>query len=73
MRVRQSSLPPAQNPARMGLGFLERHFERMACGMIVLDTQHAKEHSQTMAAQGPVSAEVVRSYVSPWKAMGFLH
>ncbi|BCS24259.1 putative polyketide synthase [Aspergillus puulaauensis] len=72
-RVRESSLPPAQNPASMGLGFLESHFERMACGGIVLDTQHAKEHSKTMAAQGPVSAEVVRSYVSSWKAMGFLH
>ncbi|KAL3429448.1 hypothetical protein BDV09DRAFT_200600 [Aspergillus tetrazonus] len=70
--VRQSSLPPAQNPASMGLGFLESHFERMACGGIVLDTQHSKEHSETMAAQGPVSAEVVRSYVSSWKAMGFL-
>jgi hypothetical protein len=57
----------------MGLGFLESHFERMACGGIVLDTQHSKEHSKTMAAQGPVSAEVVRSYVSSWKAMGFLH
>ncbi|KAJ9486472.1 hypothetical protein VN97_g6860 [Penicillium thymicola] len=72
-RVRQSSLPPAQNPASMGLGFLESHFERMACGGIVLDTHNSKEHSDTMAAQGPVSAEVVRSYVSSWKAMGFLH
>ncbi|CBF86046.1 hypothetical protein AN2032.2 [Aspergillus nidulans FGSC A4] len=71
-RVRQSSLPPAQNPASMGLGFLESHFERMACGGIVLDTQHSREHSETMAAQGPVSAEVVRSYVSSWKAMGLL-
>ncbi|OQE40936.1 hypothetical protein PENCOP_c005G05090 [Penicillium coprophilum] len=52
-RVRQSSLPPAQNPASMGLGFFETHFERMACGGIVLDTQHSKEHSKTMAAQGP--------------------
>ncbi|KAJ5609199.1 type I iterative polyketide synthase [Penicillium herquei] len=71
-RVRQSTLPAAQNPASMGVGFLESHFERMACGGIVLDTQHSKEHSKTMAAQGPVSPEVVRSYVSSWKEMGFL-
>jgi thioester reductase-like protein/acyl carrier protein len=71
-RVRRSSLLPAENPAALALGFLESHFERMACGGIVLDTRRASEHSKTMAAQGPVSAEVVRSYVSSWKAMGFL-
>ncbi|KAL4893536.1 putative polyketide synthase [Aspergillus ambiguus] len=71
-RVRQSSLPPAENPATLVLGFLEGHFERMACGGIVLDTQRSCEHSKTMAAEGSVSAEAVRSYVSAWKAMGFL-
>ncbi|KAJ5675034.1 Male sterility NAD-binding [Penicillium maclennaniae] len=72
-RVRQSSLPPAENPAALALGFLESHFVRMACGGIVLDTQRSSEHSKTMAAEGPVSAEVVQSYVSSWKAMGFLN
>ncbi|KAF7181793.1 hypothetical protein CNMCM7691_001090 [Aspergillus felis] len=72
-RVRQSSLSPAENPAALALGFLDGHFERMACGGIVLDTQRSSEHSKTMAAEGPVSAEVVRSYVSSWKAMGFLN
>ena len=71
-RVRQSSLSPGENPAALALGFLAGHFERMACGGIVLDTQRSSEHSETMAAEGPVSAEVVRSYVSSWKAMGFL-
>ncbi|KAF5965623.1 polyketide synthase [Fusarium coicis] len=72
-RVRQSSLPPSENPAALALGFLEGHFERMACGGIVLDTQKSREHSETMATQGTVSAEVVRSYVSYWKAKGFLN
>ncbi|KAF5549508.1 polyketide synthase [Fusarium mexicanum] len=71
-RVRQSSLPPAENPAALALEFLEGHFERMACGGIVLDTQNSKEHSKTMATGGLVSAEIVRSYVSCWKEMGFL-
>ncbi|KAL0930003.1 beta-ketoacyl synthase domain-containing protein [Colletotrichum truncatum] len=71
-RVRQSSLTPADNPAALILGFLEGHFERMACGGIVLDTQRSREHSKTMATEGPVSAEVVRSYVSSWKSMSFL-
>ncbi|KAL4865185.1 hypothetical protein BDV12DRAFT_211187 [Aspergillus spectabilis] len=72
MRVRQSSLSPAENPAALALGFLEGYFERMACGGIVLDTARSSEHSRTMAAEGPVRSEVVRSYVESWKAMGFL-
>ncbi|KAF5568215.1 polyketide synthase [Fusarium phyllophilum] len=37
-RVCQSSLPPSENPASLALGFLEGHFEWMACGGIILDT-----------------------------------
>jgi acyl transferase domain-containing protein/thioester reductase-like protein/acyl carrier protein len=70
--VRNSTLSDAENPATRVIGFLESHFERMACGGIVLDTQRSSEHSKTMAAEGPVSAEVVRSYVSTWKMKGFL-
>ncbi|RYC55000.1 hypothetical protein CHU98_g11209, partial [Xylaria longipes] len=66
-RVRQSPLSEKENPAARVIGFLEGHFERMACGGIILDTQRASEHSETMAMQGPVSDEVVRSYVSAWK------
>ena len=71
-RVRQSPLSETENPAARAIDFLEGHFERMACGGIVLDTQRASEHSKTMAAEGPVSVEVVRSYVSSWKMVGFL-
>ncbi|TIA51854.1 polyketide synthase [Aureobasidium pullulans] len=71
-RVRQSVLSPVENPASLALGFLENHFERMACGGIFLDTRNAIEHSKTIAAEGPVSPQIVRSYVSAWKAMGFL-
>ena len=72
-RVRSSALGPKENPAAMALGFLQDHFERMACGGIVLDTVRSSEHSETMAAEGPVSAEVVKAYVRSWKEMGFLH
>ncbi|KAI0173495.1 putative polyketide synthase [Hypoxylon sp. FL1284] len=72
-RVRQSSLSEKENPAARVIGFLEGHFERMACGGIVLDTQRSGEDSETMAAQGPVSDEVVRSYVAAWKVTGFLN
>jgi len=71
-RVRQSPLSETENPAARAIDFLEGHFKRMACGGIILDTQRASEHSKTMATEGPVSAEVVRSYVSTWKMLGFL-
>lgn len=71
-RVRQSPLSETENPAARAIDFLEGHFQRMACGGIILDTQRASEHSKTMATEGPVSAEVVRSYVSTWKTLGFL-
>jgi thioester reductase-like protein len=70
--VRESPLSEVDNPAARLMGFLEPHFERMACGGIVLDTHRACEHSKTMAAQGPVDAELVWTYVSTWKKMGFL-
>ncbi|KAI2466205.1 putative polyketide synthase [Annulohypoxylon bovei var. microspora] len=71
-RVRRSPLSEKENPAARVVGFLEGHFERMACGGIILDTQRVSEHSETMARQGPVSDEVVRSYVAAWKTSGFL-
>lgn len=72
-RVRQCKLSADENPAIRVIDFLEGHFERMACGGIVLDTEKSGEHSQTMANEGPVAAEVVRSYVRNWKSEGFLH
>ncbi|XXH00815.1 hypothetical protein Hte_007166 [Hypoxylon texense] len=72
-RVRRSPLSPKENPAIQVVGFLEGHFERMACGGIVLGTQRAGEDSETMARQGPVSEEVVRAYVAAWKTSGFLN
>jgi hypothetical protein len=53
--------------------FLEKNFERMSCGGLMLDTQKAREHSATMAAEGPVSEEVVARYVDAWKRMGYLN
>ncbi|KAI0881958.1 putative polyketide synthase [Annulohypoxylon maeteangense] len=71
-RVRRSSLSEKENPAARVIGFLEGHFERMACGGIILDTRRAEEHSGVMKAQGRVSDEVVRGYVRAWKESRFL-
>ncbi|MCJ1402385.1 hypothetical protein MMC11_005605 [Xylographa trunciseda] len=73
-RVRRSPLlPELENPAARLVDFLEYHFERMSCGGLILDTQKAKQHSDIMAKEGPVSAEVAQLYVASWKEMGFLN
>ncbi|KAG6361743.1 hypothetical protein INS49_009971 [Diaporthe citri] len=72
-RVRRSPLSAdTDNPAARLVDFFEFHFQRMSCGGLILDTQHAKEHSEIMAKEGPVSAEIARSYVAKWKEIGFL-
>ncbi|KAK3297385.1 uncharacterized protein B0H64DRAFT_457516 [Chaetomium fimeti] len=72
-RVRRSPLlPDAENPAARLVDFLDGHFERMSCGGLILDTAKAKEHSQTMAKEGPVGADLARLYVAAWKKMDFL-
>lgn len=72
--IRRSPLPAeTENPAARLVDFLDTHFERMSCGGLLLDTAKAKEHSETMAKEGPVSPELARSYVDAWKKMGFLN
>jgi hypothetical protein len=64
-KVRRSPLLlETENPAARLVDFLDDHFERMSCGGLVLDTTKAKEHSETMAKQGPVSPELARLYVA---------
>lgn len=69
-RVRTA--PQHNNPAATLLDFLDSNYLRMSCGGLVLDTKKTVEHSQTLAAVGPVSEEVVRKYVHVWREIGFL-
>lgn len=73
-RVTSSTLADSDNPAaRPGMrDFLMANFERVNAGDLILDTERAQEHSPTMAAEGPVSPELVVKYVDAWKKMGFL-
>ncbi|KAL4875053.1 hypothetical protein BJY04DRAFT_233099 [Aspergillus karnatakaensis] len=59
-------------PAVKIMEFFTGSFEHMACGGLILDTRLSEEHSKTMAAQGPINAELVLKYVQSWKQMGFL-
>ncbi|KAI4192427.1 MAG: hypothetical protein LQ346_004318 [Caloplaca aetnensis] len=61
------------NPAATLLDFLDDNYLRMSCGGLVLDTKKTLEHSETLAAVGPVSEEVVRKYIHVWKEIGFLN
>lgn len=71
-KVRKSPLSEMDNPAGKLVDFLDDHFLRMSCGGLILDTKKACEHSTSLAATGPVSAEVVRKYIKAWEDMGFL-
>src|SRR5207249_2402439 len=62
----------SENPAIQLIGFLDEHFIRMSCGGLVLDTRKTRSHSQTLATEGPVSAELVQKYIQAWKDSGFL-
>lgn len=76
-RVRASPLvPETENPAaRPGMPeWLDTNFERMACGGLILDTEQAQAHSNTMAKDvGPVSEEVMSKFVEYWRKVGFLY
>lgn len=75
-RVRTSPLvPETENPAaRPGMAdFLSENFERMSCGGLILDTERAKEHSVTMAREGPVSPALATKFVDAWRRTGFLN
>jgi thioester reductase-like protein/acyl carrier protein/SAM-dependent methyltransferase len=71
-RITRSPLQESENPASRIVYFLDRDYERMSCGGLVLDTTKTKEHSKTMASLGPVSPAVVEGYVRSWKETGFL-
>lgn len=65
-------LAEEENPASKLIDFLEGNFFRMSCGGLLLDSTKAREHSQTLQAVGPVSAEATESYVNWWRNTGFL-
>ncbi|KAF7592428.1 hypothetical protein BBP40_000276 [Aspergillus hancockii] len=71
-RVRQCTLPTAQNPAIQLVDFFETDFLRMSCGGMILDTARSREHSVTLRTLGPIDRELVMKYIQAWKGSGFL-
>ncbi|KAL2810527.1 hypothetical protein BJX63DRAFT_434174 [Aspergillus granulosus] len=72
-RVRSFAGSEVDNPAIRLIEFLDSNFLRMSCGGLLLETTKAREHSRTLAQEGPVSEDVARRYVKAWKEMGFLY
>ncbi|KAL3461921.1 hypothetical protein BJX64DRAFT_288875 [Aspergillus heterothallicus] len=72
-RVRSFAGSEVDNPAIKLIEFLDGNFLRMSCGGLLLETTKAREHSRTLAQEGPVSNDVARGYIKAWKEMGFLH
>ncbi|KAI1454970.1 hypothetical protein F4805DRAFT_460210 [Annulohypoxylon moriforme] len=71
--VRRSPLSAeTDNPAAKLINFLDDNFLRMSCGGLILDTTKAREHSKTLAVQGPVTTEIARRYIQSWKNIGIL-
>lgn len=72
-RVRSyPSSAASENPAAKLIEFFEHEFTRMSCGALLLDTSLACEHSESLKAVGPLSADLVRRYVDSWKLAGVL-
>ena len=72
-RVRNFPGSVEDNPAAKLIEFLDGNFIRMSCGGLLLDTVKSRKHSKTLAAVGPVSEDVAKSYIDAWKMIGFLH
>lgn len=60
------------NPAKRLVDFLEADFLRMSCGGVLLATERSQKNSQAMRRVTSVNSEIVRKYISSWKARGFL-
>ena len=52
--------------------FLEKDFQHMATGRVILDTSRTRTVSRTLREAGEVSQEVVAKYVSEWRRNGAL-
>ena len=72
-RVRRFPGSETDNPAARLVEFLDKHFIRMSCGGLILDTAKSTEHSKTLRREELVSDDLVRKYIRAWKDMGFLH
>ncbi|KAL4735959.1 hypothetical protein BDV11DRAFT_211615 [Aspergillus similis] len=71
-RVRRLRGSTADNPALQLIDFFETYFIPMSCGELILDTTRAKQYSETLRNQGPITDEVIGKYIRALRSSGFL-
>ena len=59
-------------PAKKLENFFRTSFEHMACGSIVLDTNHTRNVSTTLRNLSHIRSGLLVSYVQHWKRIGYL-
>ena len=67
--VRDLGDDPSTNIAFKILGFLERDFERMASGTVILRTALTREDSLTLVRSTAVDNMHLEKYVAYWKSV----
>lgn len=60
------------NPAKKLEDFFRHDFQRMACGQVIMGTDKSRKASVTLRNMDVLPAEVISSYVSYWRSVGFL-
>lgn len=53
--------------------FFRADFEHMACGGIILDTKNMRGVSSTLRKMSHVNRDLLVSYVSHWRSIGYLN
>ncbi|KAF5377825.1 hypothetical protein D9615_006785 [Tricholomella constricta] len=69
-RVRELGDDPARNAAYKILSFLERDFQTMSNGTVILRTATARLDSPTMVKSTAVDRKHLEEYISYWKSVG---
>ncbi|KAG5644326.1 putative NRPS-like protein biosynthetic cluster [Asterophora parasitica] len=69
LRVRDLGDDPARNPAFKILGFLERDFQTMSNGTVILRTATARLDSPTMVKSTAVDRKHLEEYISYWRSI----
>ncbi|EAW12049.1 putative polyketide synthase [Aspergillus clavatus NRRL 1] len=72
-RVRRFRGSVSDNPALQLIEFFDHYFVPMSCGGLVLDTDKATKHSQTLRQSGRIDEEQILKYIVRWKQEGFLN
>ncbi|KHN98032.1 Beta-ketoacyl synthase [Metarhizium album ARSEF 1941] len=72
INAQRNNGPDGENPASMLADFFEHDFVHMSCGVMVLGTDKACEHSATLRNLGPVTEALLGSYIRAWQKVGFL-